>query len=66
MLKAKNPTQTAEWKALSDHFEKVQELQMKTLFQDNPDRFRQYSIQFNDILVDYLKTSYRMKPLTNS
>jgi glucose-6-phosphate isomerase len=55
MLKAKNPTQTAEWKALSDHFEKVQELQMKTLFQDNPDRFRQYSIQFNDILVDYSK-----------
>lgn len=56
MLKNINPTQTQAWKALTAHFESAQDMDLKTLFAENSQRFAKYSTRFgNDILVDYSK-----------
>lgn len=56
MLKNINPTQTQAWKALTAHFESAQDMDLKTLFAKDEDRFDHFSTQFgSDILVDYSK-----------
>jgi len=55
MLKKINPTSTNAWKALEIHFKKTKDLQMKDLFESNPERFKEFSLQVEDILVDYSK-----------
>jgi len=45
----------ASWKKLNEHFSKTSALQMRDLFAADKDRFSKYSLQFNDILVDYSK-----------
>jgi len=42
------------WSALQSHYESFKEIQIKDLFQDK-NRFKEFSIQFNDILLDYSK-----------
>lgn len=51
----KNPVQTKAWKALSEHYATLRNKQIKDLFSENPSRFDQYSIDFEDILFDYSK-----------
>lgn len=55
MLNQQNPTQTKAWTKLEAHFEQARDAQMKQLFADDPDRFNRFSIQFEDILVDFSK-----------
>ncbi len=55
MLPKINPTETAAWKALIAHQSEMKSIQMKDLFQQNPKRFEQMSILFDDILFDYSK-----------
>ncbi|MDN3679067.1 glucose-6-phosphate isomerase [Vibrio tapetis subsp. quintayensis] len=56
MLKNINPTQTQAWKALTAHFESAQDMELKTLFAEDAQRFTEFSTQFgSDILVDYSK-----------
>ncbi|NOI68309.1 glucose-6-phosphate isomerase [Vibrio sp. 99-8-1] len=56
MLKNINPTQTQAWKALTEHFESAQDMDLKTLFAKDEARFENFSTQFgSDILVDYSK-----------
>ncbi|EPG0610872.1 glucose-6-phosphate isomerase [Vibrio fluvialis] len=56
MLKNITPTQTQAWKALTAHFESAQDMDLKTLFAEDSQRFAKYSTRFgNDILVDYSK-----------
>lgn len=56
MLKNINPTQTQAWKALTEHFESAQDMDLKTLFANDKTRFDTFSTQFgSDILVDYSK-----------
>ncbi|MCG6391470.1 glucose-6-phosphate isomerase [Vibrio fluvialis] len=56
MLKNINPTQTQAWKALTAHFESAQDMDLKTLFAEDSQRFAKYSTRFgNGILVDYSK-----------
>jgi glucose-6-phosphate isomerase len=50
-----NPTDTASWKALKTHFEKMSKSHLRTLFSNDPLRFSTYSIQHDDLLVDYSK-----------
>lgn len=50
-----NLTQTISWKALQAHAEKIKPLQMKDMFLSDPKRFETFSIQFNDILLDFSK-----------
>ncbi len=42
------------WFALQNHYESFKEIQIKDLFQDK-NRFKEFSIQFKDILLDYSK-----------
>lgn len=50
-----NPTQTKAWQQLTEHFAKMQEVQMKDLFAADPQRFAQFSQRFENVLVDYSK-----------
>jgi len=50
-----NPTTTQSWKLLTDHFEKMRDVHMKDLFAEDGERFKKFSLRFNDILIDYSK-----------
>lgn len=55
MLPTVNPTETFSWQKLEVHFLTLQATHMRELFEDDPDRFKKFSILFEDILVDYSK-----------
>jgi glucose-6-phosphate isomerase len=55
MLNAINPTKTRGWKKLAEHFEKMKGVHMRSLFEEDGQRFQDFSIRFNDILVDFSK-----------
>ncbi|HET6721386.1 MAG TPA: glucose-6-phosphate isomerase, partial [Chitinophagaceae bacterium] len=55
MLPKINPATTAAWKALKEHFSQMKNVHMRELFQNDTDRFSQYSITTRDIVFDYSK-----------
>lgn len=55
MLPKQNPVETSAWKNLEMLFMTMQATHMRELFAEDPKRFEKYSIQFEDILVDYSK-----------
>ncbi len=55
MLNRQNPTQTAAWKSLQAHYEQVKDMRMKDLFDQDDQRFEQFSIRFEDLLLDFSK-----------
>lgn len=55
MLSKQNPTATKAWSALHNHFSAIGKAEMKALFAENPSRFQDFSIQFEDLLLDYSK-----------
>lgn len=55
MLKSINPTKTKAWSELTNHFNEMKAVQMKNLFAQDASRFDQFSLKFNDILIDYSK-----------
>jgi len=50
-----NPRKTNAWKQLGDHARRMRAVHMRDLFAEDPGRFERYSIQFEDILVDFSK-----------
>jgi glucose-6-phosphate isomerase len=50
-----NPTQTDAWKKLTTHFEEMGSFSIQKAFADTTDRKEEFSINFNDLLVDYSK-----------
>ncbi|MEQ9426468.1 MAG: glucose-6-phosphate isomerase [Cyclobacteriaceae bacterium] len=54
MLKKINPTTTASWKALEAHFDAIKNMSIKDAF-DDPNRFDNYTIEWNDLFIDYSK-----------
>lgn len=54
MLPKINPTQTYAWKALNEHFAQ-NDFELRTLFEYNPERFKQFSVQRENYLFDYSK-----------
>lgn len=54
MLPKINPTQTEAWKELDHHFEQ-NDFELRSLFQYNPNRFAEFSIQREHFLFDYSK-----------
>lgn len=54
MLPHQNFTSTAAFKALSIHFEKIKSQKLQDLFKDKQ-RFKKFSVEFGDILLDYSK-----------
>ncbi len=55
MLSTINPTETTAWHNLEMHFLLMQATHLKELFEEDPDRFKKFSIQFNDLFLDYSK-----------
>lgn len=60
-MKNINPTQTKAWKKLEDHFNDVKDLEMKDLFQEDPERANDFSINWEDFYVDYSKNRITKK-----
>ncbi len=48
-------TNLPAWKALQDHFESIHGLHMRDQFEAEPDRFKRFSLQLDDLLLDYSK-----------
>ncbi len=47
--------QSPEWKALERHFADIKQTHLRDLFVANPERASQFSLQFEDLLVDFSK-----------
>lgn len=48
-------TDSAEWKALKKHFKAISHVHMRDLFNEDSERFEQFSVSLNDVLLDYSK-----------
>lgn len=48
-------TQHPSWKSLCDHQEVISSLHMRDLFEADPERFNKFSLQLDDLLLDYSK-----------
>lgn len=55
MLPNINFSETQAYRYLANHFVDINETSMQQLFAEDPDRFRKFSILFEDILFDYSK-----------
>ncbi|HEX8278402.1 MAG TPA: glucose-6-phosphate isomerase, partial [Segetibacter sp.] len=64
MLPKINPTNTQAWLLLKRHYDdEMQRTHLKKLFAGDNDRFRKFSVSFNDILFDYSKNIINNKTL---
>ncbi len=64
MLPRINPSDTQAWLLLKKHYkEEMVRMQMRTLFENDADRFCKLSIQYGDILFDYSKNIINQKTL---
>ena len=48
-------TDLSSWSALKKHFSSVEKIEIRNLFSENTERFNEFSVIFNDILLDYSK-----------
>ena len=64
MLKCIDPSTTQSWKTLITHFKSMKQIHMRTLFDEDLNRFDRFSIRFKDILVDYSKNIITEETLT--
>jgi len=55
MLGRKNPLQVSAWKKLKEHYKIMKTRHMRDMFSENSERFSEFSVRFEDILVDYSK-----------
>ena len=59
-----NPTTTKSWKKLQAHFQTVKNNRIQEHFQNDPHRFEQFSIQWEDFLIDFSKNRLTKETLT--
>lgn len=57
-------TDSAAWQALQGHYQDMQTVTMRDLFSQDPRRFDKFSLQFEEILLDYSKNRITEKTLT--
>ena len=55
MLPKINFTQTQAYQYLTDHFIEINNLHLRGLFAEDTERFNKFSLEWNDILLDYSK-----------
>jgi glucose-6-phosphate isomerase len=48
-------TQSAAWQALEEHYQKVRDLHLRTLFADDPERGERFSLEAVGLYLDYSK-----------
>ena len=59
-----NPTTTASWKELSDHYKDIKDVHMKSLFLEDSDRKKNMSLKFEDLHLDFSKNRISEETLT--
>ena len=67
-MKNINPTETKAWQQLTKHYNEVKDIQLKSLFEQNPTRKEDFTIDFNAFEFDYSKnrlTEETIKLLVN-
>ncbi|MBK8281855.1 MAG: glucose-6-phosphate isomerase [Saprospiraceae bacterium] len=57
MLARINPTTTQAWKKLESHFEQMQSIRLKDLFNQDPHRFQAFHLAWKEFLVDFSKNN---------
>lgn len=55
MLQRVDPTKTRAWEELGFHFEAMRDVHMRDLFAQDPERFKRFSLSFEEMLLDYSK-----------
>jgi glucose-6-phosphate isomerase len=63
MLPKINPTTTAAWQLLKEHFSEIKHIHLRDLFKTDNNRFKKYSLSVPDILWDYSKNIITDKSL---
>jgi glucose-6-phosphate isomerase len=63
MLSKINFTETKAYDYLIDHFVDITQIHLKEFFETDKDRFKKYSILFNDIFLDYSKNRVNDKTM---
>ena len=58
-----NPVQTKAWTALQDHFNQDNTSDIKSLFESESNRAKDFSIQWNNFYVDYSKNALSKKTM---
>ena len=48
-------TELSSWNALEVHFETIKDVHMRDLFKQDKARFKKFSAQMDDILLDFSK-----------
>ncbi len=48
-------TELSQWKSLQSHYQAIADTHMRALFDNEPDRFGQFSLNLDDFLFDYSK-----------
>lgn len=61
MLEKINPLTLNSWKKLSSHYESMKNVHMRDLFNSDKERFKKFSLYFEDIFVDYSKILLQKK-----
>ena len=56
-------TSSAAWKTLETHQRDMANVHMRDLFAQDPQRFRKFSLQFHDLLLDYSKNRITEKTM---
>ena len=59
-----NPTKTKAWKALQDHFASQKDVSLQRLFELDSNRADAFSLQCNDIYLDYSKNHLSAKTIS--
>src|SRR3954466_3628716 len=54
-LQTTNSTTTSSWQKLQKHFQELQNVSMKQMFNEANERAEKFHLQWNDFLVDYSK-----------
>ena len=58
-----NPVQTKAWTALQDHFDQENTSDIKSMFESESNRAKDFSIQWNNFYVDYSKNALSKKTM---
>lgn len=62
-MKNINPTQTKAWAKLQEHFNEVEHIHMKHLFETDANRANRFTIKWDDFFVDFSKNRLTQKTI---
>ena len=60
-----NANKTKAWKKLESEYKRIKKTQMRELFAKDPKRAEKYTVQLNDLILDYSKNRFDDKVLEN-